>query len=88
MGFPKQEHWNGLPFPFPESSPGDLPDPGIKPTSPTLASRFFTSEPQGSPYHCVAGLKLISPSIHPSTTLFYKHVPSIVYASNFAQLLR
>ena len=30
MGFPKQEYWNGLPFPPPE----DLPDPGIKPTSP------------------------------------------------------
>ena len=27
MGFSKQEHWSGLPFP----SPGDLPDPGIKP---------------------------------------------------------
>ena len=31
---------------------------------------------QGSPHHGVAGLKLISPSIHPSITLFYKHVPS------------
>ena len=30
MGFPRQEYWNGLPFP----SPGDLPDPGIKPRSP------------------------------------------------------
>ena len=29
MGFPKQEYWSGLPFP----SPGDLPDPGIKPMS-------------------------------------------------------
>ena len=29
MRFSKQEHWSGLPFP----SPGDLPDPGIKPTS-------------------------------------------------------
>ena len=29
MGFPKQEHWNGLPFP----SSGDLPDPRIKSTS-------------------------------------------------------
>ena len=29
MGFSKQEYWSGLPFPF----PGDLPDPGIKPTS-------------------------------------------------------
>ena len=30
MGFPKQEYWGGLPFP----TPGDLPDPWIKPTSP------------------------------------------------------
>ena len=29
MGFPRQEYWSGLPFP----SPGDLPDPGIKPGS-------------------------------------------------------
>ena len=26
MGFPRQEHWSGLPFP----PPGDLPDSGIK----------------------------------------------------------
>ena len=32
MGFSRQEQWNGLPFP----SPGDLPDPDIKPQSPTL----------------------------------------------------
>ena len=32
MGFPRQEYWSGLPFP----SPGDLPDPGIKPMSPAL----------------------------------------------------
>ena len=32
IGFPRQEYWSGLPFP----SPGDLPDPGIKPTSPAL----------------------------------------------------
>ena len=30
MGFPRQECWSGLPFP----SPGDLPNPGIKPMSP------------------------------------------------------
>ena len=29
MRFPRQEYWNGLPFP----SPGDLPDPGVKPAS-------------------------------------------------------
>ena len=37
----RQEHWSGLPFP----SPGDLPDPGIEPTSPALAGGFFTTEP-------------------------------------------
>src|SRR5574341_4409 len=31
MGFSRQEYWSGLPFP----TPGDLPDPGIKPSSPT-----------------------------------------------------
>ena len=37
MGFSRQEYWNGLAF----SSPGDLPDPGIKPTTPALASGLF-----------------------------------------------
>ena len=32
MEFSRQESWSGLPF----SSPGDLPDPGIKPVSPAL----------------------------------------------------
>ena len=48
MGFPRQEYWTGLPFP----SPGDLPDPGIKPTSPTLAGGFFTMEPPGKSKVC------------------------------------
>ena len=42
MGFSRQEYWNWLPFP----SPGDLPNPRIKPTSlmsPALADRFLTT---------------------------------------------
>ena len=42
MGFSRQEYWSGLPF----SSPGDLPNPGIKPTSlmfPALAGGIFTT---------------------------------------------
>ena len=46
MGFPRQEYWSGLPFP----SPGELPNPGVKPASPTLAGRFFTTEPPGKPW--------------------------------------
>ena len=45
MEFSRQENGSGLSSP----SPGDFPDPGIEPTSPALAGRFFTSEPQGKP---------------------------------------
>ena len=45
MGFSRQEHWSGLPFP----SPGDLPNPGIKPGSPTLWADSLPSEPLGKP---------------------------------------
>ena len=45
MGFSRQECWSGLPFP----SPGDLPDPGVKPWSPILQADALPSEPQGSP---------------------------------------
>ena len=42
MGFSRQEYWSGLPFP----SPGDLPNPGIKPASLmslALAGRFVST---------------------------------------------
>ena len=41
MGFSRQEYWNGLPVP----SPGDLPNPGIKPSSPALQAVALSSEP-------------------------------------------
>ena len=44
MGFSRQECWSGLPFP----SPGDLPNPGIKPGSPTLQADALPSEPPGN----------------------------------------
>ena len=49
--FPSWEYWSGLPFPSPE----DLPNPGIEPTSPTLAGVFFTTEPPGKPKLCSRG---------------------------------
>ena len=45
MEFSRQAYWNGLPFP----SPGDLPDPGIKPGSPTFQADALLSEPPGKP---------------------------------------
>ena len=45
VGFSRQEHWSGSLFP----SPGDLPDPGIKPGSPALQADSLPSEPPGKP---------------------------------------
>jgi len=49
MEFPRPEYWSRLPFP----PPGDLHNPGIKPTSfasPALAGGFFPTVPSGKPY--------------------------------------
>ena len=43
LKFPRQEYWSGLPFPF----LGDLPDPGIKVSSPALQVDSLTPEPPG-----------------------------------------
>ena len=51
MGFSRQECWSGLPFP----SPGDVPDPGIEPRSPTLQADALPSEPPGK----FSGLKIL-----------------------------
>ena len=49
MEFPRLEYWSG--FPFPPLS--NLPDSGIKPMSPALASKFFTPETLGKPAELV-----------------------------------
>ena len=41
MEFSRQEYWSGLPF----LSPGDLPDPGIGPRSPSLQAGSLPAEP-------------------------------------------
>ena len=49
MGFSRQEYWSRLPFP----SPGDLPNPEIKPGSPALQVDCLQSElPRKPLYRC------------------------------------
>ena len=45
----RQEYWSGLPFP----SPGDLPNPGIEPGSPTLQANALPSEPPGNGHEII-----------------------------------
>ena len=62
LGFPRQEHWSGLPV----ASPGDLPDPGMEPESPPArVGGFFTTEAPGEP--CLALSLLFSHSVAPDS---------------------
>ena len=62
MGFPRQEYWNGLPFP----SPGDLPDPEIEPGSPALEADTLTSEPPG-----MGWIKIVTKATHVRNIHYY-----------------
>ena len=92
MGFSRQEYWSGLLF----SPPGDLPDPGIKPStlvSPALADRFFTTAPPGRPnFH--AYLFIWKSHSRPDSmyynrlscakfTIETKHFQSIIYSDHW-----
>ena len=56
MEFSRQEYWSGKLFP----SPGDLPNPGIEPTSPALKAHSLPAESQGKPKNIgVGGLSLL-----------------------------
>ena len=56
MGFTRQEYWSGLP----SASPGDLPNPGIRPRSPALQADSLSSEPPGKAmYTGVGSLSLL-----------------------------
>ena len=71
MEFSRPEHWSGLPFP----SPGDLPNPRMKPRSPVLQADSLPAEPQESPifiytYITHIYLKLFSSNIFISLEIF------------------
>ena len=50
--FSRQEYWSGLPFP----SPGDLPNPGIKPKSPALHADSLPEPPGNIRLHLACSL--------------------------------
>jgi len=56
MEFSRPEYWSGQPFP----SPGDLPNSGIEPRSPTLLADSLPAESQGkTKYTGVGSLSLL-----------------------------
>ena len=72
MGFSRQEYWSGVPLP----SPGDLPDPRVKPGPPSLQADALPSEPPGK--HREPGLiqKLLS-RLNPNSYRYPKGKPDV-----------
>ena len=67
MEFSRPEYWSGYRFP----SPGDLPNPGIKPRSPRVQADSLAAEPQGKPFNQNQMAKVVY--ISPMTQLSWVH---------------
>ena len=61
-GILQPEHWSGQPSP----SPGDLPNPGIEPRSPTLQVDSLPAEPPGKPENTGVGSLSLLQRIFPT----------------------
>ena len=70
MEFSRPEYWSRQLFP----SPGDLPNPGVKPGSPTLQADSLLAEPSGKPQWLLSELDSLQRNscpalpLHPSTS--------------------
>ena len=67
MEFSRQEYWSGLPFP----SPGDLPDPGMKPRSSTFQADSLPSEPLEKPNFTMELSRCLPQEMLPCTITCY-----------------
>ena len=73
MGFPRQEYWNGFPFP----PPGNLPDAGIKPTSPVSPALQVGS----LPLSYLESLPWTSPRAQFTSLHFIQIFPNLLYTA-------
>ena len=62
MEFSRPEYSSGVSFP----SPGDLPNPGIKPRSPAMQVDSLPAEPQGKPKNTTVGSLSLLQGIFPT----------------------
>ena len=62
MEFSRPEYWSGQPF----TSPGDLPNPGIKPRSPILQADSLPAETPGKPKNTGVGSLSLLQGIFPA----------------------
>ena len=75
MEFSRQEYWSGLPFP----TPGDLPNPVIKPVSPALTDGFFTIAPPGKSTEEIKGIETFTCLLSSWSNYFLHYLLSFVF---------
>ena len=82
-GFSRQEYWSGLPCP----PPGDLPNPGIEPWSPSMQVDSLPSEPPGKPKSTGVGSLSLLQGIFPTQGLNWNlpHCRQIFYQLSYQE---
>ena len=80
-GFSRPKHWSMQPFP----SPGDLPNPGIEPRSPTLQVDALPAESQGKPKNTGVGRLSLLQQIFPTqeSKRGFLHCRQILYQLSY-----
>ena len=79
MEFSRPEYWSEWPFP----SPGDLPNPGMKPRSPIMQADSLPSEPPGKPVVAVSKrLNLLLYSYFLDCCKLFSDILSLHYYNN------
>ena len=66
---------------FPFASPGDVPNTGIEPVSPTFADGFFTTEPPGKPFHSIPSCRWV-----PKLPSYNADLTSSLWSSDFLEV--
>ena len=81
MEFSRPKHWSMQPFP----SPGDLPNPGIEPRSPTLQVDALPAESQGKPKNTGVGRLSLLQQIFPTqeSKRGFLHCRQILYQLSY-----
>ena len=76
MGFSRQEYWSGLPCP----PPGDLPNPGTKPRSPTLQADSLLTESSGKTTWFLSTCKneIRVDETHSNNVVTYLHLSKLI----------
>ena len=88
MGFSRQEHCSGLPFP----SPGDLPNPGMEPRFPAVQADSLPSAPPGKTLICILadsymeyGVKILLQSTQQKSSLLLATTRESLHKRNAVQ---